>query len=185
VKELWWSTNQEHKYIPPPAVGKTGMSKTRFDDLHSCVRYCDQPPERPATMSSEPYRWRLRDDFVRRFNEHRLQTFSSSDVVCVDEPMSKCYGAGGNVSTKACQCRLLSIGSPRMAAKKARGRSGVMLPLKLVTTAEDASQHAEAASSGLLHCTNVSKELVMPWARAGDIVAADSSLASVASAEEL
>jgi hypothetical protein len=60
-----------------------------------------------------------------------------------------------------------------------------MLPLKLVATAEDASQHAEAASSGLLLCTNVPKELVMPWAWTGGIVAAYSSLASVASAEEL
>jgi hypothetical protein len=33
-----WSTNREHKNIPPPAFGKTGMSNRRFDDLHSSVR---------------------------------------------------------------------------------------------------------------------------------------------------
>jgi hypothetical protein len=84
-----WSTLQEHKYIPPSAFGKSGMSKRMFDDLHSSVRYSYQPSERPAAMSSELYRWRLIDEFVRRFNEHRLQTFSPSDVVCADESMSK------------------------------------------------------------------------------------------------
>jgi Transposase IS4 len=88
-----WSTNQEHKYIPLPAFGKTGMSKMRFDDLHSCVFFSDLPAERPA---SERYKWRPIDDFLRWFNEHRLQSFSPSDVKCVDESMSKWYGAGGH-----------------------------------------------------------------------------------------
>jgi hypothetical protein len=47
-------------------------------------------------MSSERYRWRLIDAFVRRLNEHRLQTFSPTNVVGVDEAMSKWYGAGGH-----------------------------------------------------------------------------------------
>jgi Transposase IS4 len=95
VRATLRSTNQEQKLIPPPAFGKTGMSKGRFDHLHSCVRYSHQPAERTATISSEWYRWRLIDELVRRFNEHRLQTFSPSDVACVDESMSKWCGAGG------------------------------------------------------------------------------------------
>jgi hypothetical protein len=92
---LAWPSTRTSKYIPPPAFGKTGVSKRMFDDLHSSVRYSDQP-ERPAAMSLERYRWCLIDDLVRRFNEHRLQTFSPSDIVCVYESMSKGYGAGGH-----------------------------------------------------------------------------------------
>jgi Transposase IS4 len=60
-----------------------------------------------------------------------------------------------------------------------------MLRMKLVTTVEDESAHAQAASSGLFHSTNVWKELVMPWASTGRIVAAESYFASVGSAGEL
>jgi hypothetical protein len=61
----------------------------------------------------------------------------------------------------------------------------VKLRLKLVTSAEAESAHSEAYSSGLLHGTKVLKELVMPWASTGRIVASDSHFASVESAEEL
>jgi hypothetical protein len=89
------STNQKQKDMPPPPFDMTNMSKRRFDDLRSCVRYNSQPEERPATMSSEWYRWRLIEDLVRRFNEHRLQTMVPSDFVYADETMSKRHGAGG------------------------------------------------------------------------------------------
>jgi hypothetical protein len=38
----------------------------------------------------------------------------------------------------------------------------MMLRLKLATTAEDESAHAESASGGLLHGMKVLKELFMP-----------------------
>jgi hypothetical protein len=47
-------------------------------------------------MLSKPCRGRLIDDFVRWFNKRRLQTSSPSDFVCLDESMSKWYGAGGH-----------------------------------------------------------------------------------------
>jgi Transposase IS4 len=102
--------------------------------------------------------------------------------------MSKWYGAGGN---------WINIGLPMYAVidrkpengceiqNSACGRSGVMLRLKLVTTTEDESAHAQVASSGLLYGTNVLKELVLPWAMTGRIVAANSCFASVESAEEV
>ena len=59
------------------------------------VRFRDQPDVRPSDMSSEQYRWRLVDDFVARFNAHRVSNFSPSDRICVDESISKWYGSGG------------------------------------------------------------------------------------------
>jgi Transposase IS4 len=69
--------------------------------------------------------------------------------------------------------------------KQRAERSEAKLRLKLVTTAEDESAQAEPASSGTHNGTKVLKELVMPWARAGRIVAADSGFNSVEGAEEL
>jgi Transposase IS4 len=139
------SINQEHKYIPPPVFVKTGMSKRRFDDLHSSIRYSDQPAERPATMSPERYRWRLIDDFVRRFNEHRLQTVTHSDVVFADETMSKWYGACGRWINEGLPIHVAIARKPENGCeiqKRACGRSGVMLRLRLVTTAEDECEQA-------------------------------------------
>jgi hypothetical protein len=66
------------------------------------------------------------------------------------------------------------------------GRSGIMLRLKLVETAESERAHAEVdADTGLLHGTKVLKFLVMPWVRTGRIVCADSYFASIPVAAEL
>ena len=65
-----WSKKPISKYIPAPALGKTEMSRPRFDDLWSCIRFSRQPEHRPAGMSSETYRWSLVQDFVDNFNKH-------------------------------------------------------------------------------------------------------------------
>ena len=71
-----WSNVTTNKYIPAPSFGLTGMPQKRFDDLWMCIRFSEQPPKRPSDMTSEQYRWRLVDDFIKNFNEHRAQIFS-------------------------------------------------------------------------------------------------------------
>ena len=65
-----WSNMTTNKYIPAPSFGLTGMPRKRFDDLWMCIRFSEQPPNRPSDMTSEQYRWRLVDDFIKNFNEH-------------------------------------------------------------------------------------------------------------------
>ena len=60
-----WSNVTTNKYIPGPSFGLTGMPQKRFNDLWMCIRFSDQPPNRPSDMTSEQYRWRLVDDFVK------------------------------------------------------------------------------------------------------------------------
>ena len=74
-----WSNVTTNKYIPAPLFGQTGMPRKRFDDLWMCIRFSEQPPNRPSEMTSEQYRWRLVDDFVKNFNEHRAQNFFARD----------------------------------------------------------------------------------------------------------
>ena len=59
--------------------------------------------------------------------------------------------------------------------KSACGRSGVMLRLRLVKTAEKReTEHANAGDDGLLHGTQVLKALVAPWTNSNQILCADS-----------
>jgi len=61
---LLWNTTSPSKYEPAPCLGKTGMSKNRFDDLFSALTFGHQPATRPLEMSSERYRWLLVCRFI-------------------------------------------------------------------------------------------------------------------------
>ena len=65
----------------------------------------------------------------------------------------------------------------------ASGRSGIMLRLQLVTTAEDDHEHAVTAEDGPLHDTAVLCRLVSPWAGSKRGVVSDSNFARVESVE--
>jgi hypothetical protein len=82
--------------------------------------------------------------------------------------MSKWYGAGGHWINEGLPMYVAIDRKPENGCEtqnSVSGRSGVMLRLKLATTAEDESARTEAASSGILHATTVLKALVLPWAR--------------------
>jgi Transposase IS4 len=130
----------------------------------------------------------LVNDFIQRFNAHRVQRFSPSDRICVDESMSRWYGAGRF---------WINVGLPQYIAidrnpengceiqNAACGRSGVMMRLKLVKTPESGDASHGQDLDGIAHSTAVFTELVGPWAMSNRVVYADSYFASVASAEEL
>ena len=71
------------------------------------------------------------------------------------------------------------------------GRSGIMIRLKLVKTADeedrrqDETQDAGAEDDGLLHGASVMKELVLSWLHTDRIVCGDSYFASVPAAQML
>jgi hypothetical protein len=75
-----WNTTAWSKYQPAPQFGLTGMSKNRFEDLFSCMRWRFQaavPNFKGESASSEVFRWKLVDDFVNIFNEASSKLFQS------------------------------------------------------------------------------------------------------------
>ena len=91
-----WSSVAPMKYRPAPHFGLTGMSKHQFDGLFRAMRWSKQPSKQAENDCTEQHRWKLVDDFVAHFNNHRANFFSPSDTICVDESMSCWYGQGGH-----------------------------------------------------------------------------------------
>ena len=176
-----WSNVTTNKYIPAPSFGLTGMPRKRLDDLWMCIRFSEQPPNRPSDMTSEQYRWRLVDDFVKNFNEHRAQNFFPSDEICIDESMSRWYGQGGHWINHGLPMYVAIDSKPENGCEiqnAACGRSGVMIRLKIVKRAEEENASAVTENDGNNHGTNVLKFLVEPWVRTDRCVCADSYFAS-------
>ena len=121
-----WSNTSTNKYIPAPLFGLTGMPQKRFNDLWMCIRFSDQPRNRPSEMTSEQYCWRLVDDFVKNFNEHRVQIFPHQMRFALTSPCPGGMGKAAIGSTMACQCMLQSTGNQKMAVRSRMLPVGVL-----------------------------------------------------------
>jgi Transposase IS4 len=124
-----WSTIGS-KYLPAASFGKTGMARSRFDTLWSCLIFSEQPVTRPQGMSSERCRWMRVHDFVHRFNKHRRLFFSPSDRICVDESISHWYRHGGSWISHGLPHNVTINRKPEYGAEiqnAACGRSGITL----------------------------------------------------------
>ena len=187
-RELWKSAT-DFKYVPAAGLARTGMTRHRFEQLWVNQRWAHQPPTRPEGMSHEAHRWMLVGGHVDRFNKWRATNFVPSDLICIDESMSRWYGQGGH---------WINLGLPQYVAidrkpengceiqDAACGRSSVMLSLKLVKSAESEDAHVAEDEEGLPHGFLVMKELLTPWVGTGvRVVCADSYFASVKATEEL
>ena len=96
-----------------------------------------QPVERPDDMSSEHYRWCLIQDFIDRVNEHRVNYFTPSEIICVDESISRWYGLGGSWINKVLPHYVAMDRKPENGAKiqdSCCGKSNIMMRMKLVKT---------------------------------------------------
>lgn len=135
-----WSDTPRCKYIPAPDFGKTGMSRNRWDDIWRCMVWSDQPFPCPEGMSSEHHRWLLVQDFVDRVNEHRAAYFHPSDIICVDESISRWYGLGGSWINKGLPHYVAMDRKPEDGAEiqdSCCGKSNIMMRLKLVKSTKE------------------------------------------------
>ena len=140
-------------------------------------------------MKYSQFRWRLVDDFVRRFNDYRAENLIPSEMICVDESISWWYGQGSG---------WINAGLPHYVAIDMKpenyceiqdsccGVSGIMMRLKIVKEEEDySSTYTEEEGAVMLHDVKVLKELIGPWTGSDRLVCVDSHFASVQAAEVL
>ena len=176
-----WSNTAPTKYIPAPSFGKTGMTRARFDISGQHLQWSEQPQERPPSMSIHEYRWRLVDDHVDNFNDHRARNFVPIHRICVDESISRWYGQGGSWINHDLPHYVDIDRKPESGAEiqnAACGTSGVMIHLKLVKGQLIGGEEDEN-EEGVPHGGQVMLELVEPWYHTDRIVCGDSFFASV------
>ena len=115
--------------------------------------------------------------------------FVPSDFIYADKIISIWYGQGGHWIYMGLQIYIAIDQKPENGCEIqncACGRSGVMLRLRLVKTAEEReTEHTNAGDYGLLNVTQLLNTLVFPWTNSNSIVCADSYFASVGCCEEL
>ena len=177
-----WTTTVTNKYIAAPSFARI-MPHHRFKTLRHCIRFSHCPH---SDDDDRVNRWSLVDDFVVAINQHREMFVRPSDLICVDESMSRWYGLGGD---------WIDVGLPTYRAidrkpengceikTSACGRSGIMLRLEIVKSPGDDAQRDE--ESGFSYGTAVTLRLVDPWIHSNRIVCADSFFASVQTARAL
>ena len=112
----------------------------------------------------------------------KQKKFFPSDEICVDKCMSRWYGQGGHWINHGLPMYVAIDRKPENGCEiqnAACGRSGVMIRLKIVKTAEEENASVVTDDGGNNHGTNVLKFLVEPWIRTDRCVCVDSHFASV------
>ena len=174
-----WATSSSYKYLPAPNFTRI-MPSHRFETLRCCIRFSASAD---IGESDDSNRWSLVDDFVKAINDHREMYVTPSDLICVDESMSRWYGLGGD---------WIDVGLPTYRAidrkpengceikSSACGRSGIMLRLEIVKSPQEDAQNDQDA--GMSHGTAVTSRLIAPWTHSNRIVCGDSYFASLETA---
>lgn len=177
-----WKTTSENKYVSAPNFSQI-MTYTRFMTLRANLRFSDNGNQ---DNDGSENRWGLVDDFVAAINFHRETFVTPSELICVDESMSRWYGLGGDY---------IDVGLPTYRAldrkpesgceikSSACGRSGIMLRLEIVKSPSDDVD--TDCDRGLSHGAAVTRRLVYPWSGTNRIVCGDSYFASVHTAQVL
>ena len=119
------------------------------------------------------------DVFVKRFNDYRAENFIPSEIICVDESISRWYGQGGG---------WINTGLPYYVEIDRKPEHGCeiqdSLRLKRVKEDDDySSTDTKDDSAVLLHGVKVLKEFIRPWSGSGRLVCRYSYFASVQATE--
>jgi Transposase IS4 len=133
----------------------------------------------------------LVDDHVKMFNNHQQRHFFPSERICVDESIAGWYGQGGHWINMGLPMYVTIDRKPENGCEiqnAACSKSGVMIQLKVVKTAEEEASNQEEADdedNHLPHGAQVLKYLVLPWANSDSAICADLYFASVTAALEM
>eukprot|EP00171_Calliarthron_tuberculosum_P023795 IDg23795t1 len=129
-----WSNTAATKHLDAPAFGhKTGVPRKLFDTIWQCLAF-SETLDANTESSSTRRRWSLISDFIDAFNTYRASNFKPS------ESISRWYGQGGSWIEHGLPMCVAIDRKPENGCEiqnSACGRSGIMMRLHLVTTAED------------------------------------------------
>ena len=137
-------------------------------------------------MTHSTWQWILVDAFVKNFNKYWASYYVPSDLIFVDESMSKWYGLGGHWINMELHIYMVIDHTPvnRCDIKKSCDAiSQVTMQLKLLKLEDEEDRYMayiradvahQIGSVHLLHRTKVLIDLVKPWKNKRRKVCADS-----------
>lgn len=128
------------------------------------------------------------NDFVVSRNSYRESRVTPSNLTCVNESMCKWYGFGGDCIEKRLSMYVAMERKPGIGCQVQNApcwRSGIMMRLHVVTTAQLERAHAFERNEDIEHGMAVMKRLVAPWAASRGVVCADSYLGCVEAALQM
>ena len=156
-----WHTKGANKYIPGANFGKF-ISRNRFDQLRTCIRFC-----RASNVTASEDRWAPVLDFFNAINNHRKSRVVPSETICVDESMSRWYGLGGSWISKGLPHYVALDRKPESGCElktAACGKSGILIRIEIVRASDDSEAEG---SLGISHGSANCKRLVSPWFYSG------------------
>ena len=177
LEKMWSTTGDESLIVPPPAMGRHGMSYARFKKLRTALRF--GPSDEQSLRADH---WAFVRQLVDTFNEHRAGDYMKPGwLITADESMFAWRGQVGLLDINKCPHRSWVPRKPEPLGVELKSvgdaLSGVMLRLEICEGKEAMAAKPFAADWGATTATTM--RLFEPWFNTDRVGAADSWFAGV------
>ena len=88
-RDSLWSTVSQLNYRSAPAFVETIINTRRFDMLWRHVSWRHHPDVQDGGIIHEAHQWKLVEDFFTHFNKYHTELFSTFNITCAEESISR------------------------------------------------------------------------------------------------
>lgn len=182
LDQMWSDIPQPESILPPPAMGRHGMSLNRFRKIRSVLTF---GPSDEASLRDDP--WAFVRKLVDTFNSHRASSVSPGWLMTIDESMIAWRGQVGLLNPNKCPHRSWVPRKPEPLGVEVKtvgdSQCGIMLRMEICEGAEAMRAKQYAADWGVTSATTL--RLFEPWFGSERVVAGDSWFAGVKTARAM
>ena len=179
LEKMWSDTPIDGSILPPPAMGKHGMSFARFKAIRSALRF---GPSDQASLRAD--NWSFVRELVVLYNKCRDENYNAGWLLTADETMFAWRGKVGILNINKCPHRSWVPRKPEPLGVEMKttgcALSGVMLRMEICEGKEPMKTKEYSAEWGAT--TACTLRLFKPWFGTGRVAAADSWFAGVKTA---
>lgn len=188
TEKMWSHEPIAESVLPPPRMGRHGMSKNRWKAIRSALAF---GPSDDASFDRDE--WCFVDPMVTAFNEQMADVVNPGWLLCVDETMSAWRGKQGKRDSKKCPKLSWVPRKPEPLGTELKtagcALSGMIITVEICKgkeTHKDLEFFKEKSrfdASEYGHTTATTLRLIKPWFGTQRVLGGDSWFASVKTAE--
>lgn len=188
LDKMWGTTPSAEDILPPPRMGRHGMSLKRFKKIMSVIAF---GPSDVATLRDKP--WAFVSPLVDGYNVHMISAVVAGYLLTVDESIFAWRGKVGMGPDK-CPNRVYLSRKPEPLGPEIKNlgcaQSGMILQMEIELKKADHKTQKFfdlKASNGdpYGHTTACTLRLAEPWFGSGRILCGDAWFASIKTCEAL